>query len=80
METRNKNTEQYLINIAKKIKELRLSKGYTSYENFALDYNLDRKQYWRIENGANITLQTLLKILDIHQISLKKFFSDSIFD
>ena len=62
--------------IAKKLKQLRINKGYKSYETFALDNELDRKQYWRIENGSNITLATLLKILKIHRISLKRFFSD----
>ena len=62
--------------VSEKIKELRIIAGYSSYENFALDKGIDRKQYWRIENGANITLTTLLKVLDLHGISLKKFFSD----
>jgi transcriptional regulator with XRE-family HTH domain len=62
--------------IAQKIKQLRINKGYKSYETFALDHELDRKQYWRIENGSNITLATLLKVLKIHRISLKRFFSD----
>jgi transcriptional regulator with XRE-family HTH domain len=70
------NTDPRLKEIALKIKELRKSSGCTSYETFALDHNLDRKQYWRVENGSNITLATLLKILDIHQISLQDFFSE----
>ncbi|MCE2896333.1 MAG: XRE family transcriptional regulator [Flammeovirgaceae bacterium] len=64
--------------IAKKLKLLRKKKGYKSYETFALDHELDRKQYWRIENGANITLSTLIKMLKIHRVSLKRFFSDFI--
>ncbi len=62
--------------IAPKIKQLGINKGYKSCETFALDHELDRKQYWRIENGLNITLNTLMKVLTIHRISLKKFFSD----
>ena len=61
--------------LGEKIKELRVKAGYTSYETFALDHNLDRKQYWRIENGSNITLRSLLKILKLHKKSLKEFFS-----
>jgi len=56
------------------IKELRIKKGFTSYEKFALEYELDRKQYWRIEKGTNLTVKTLLKILVIHQLTLKAFF------
>ena len=68
--------DQRLIRIANKIKELRIQKGYSSHETFAWDNNLNRVQYWRIEKGSNITLKTLLSILDIHQINLSSFFSD----
>jgi len=61
--------------IAAKIKELRL-KDYSSHETFAWDNNLNRVQYWRIENGSNLTLKTLLRILDIYKISLSEFFKD----
>lgn len=70
------HTDPRLKEIALKIKELRKSSGCRSYETFALDHNLDRKQYWRVEKGSNITLATLLKILDIHQISLQDFFKE----
>ncbi|MBI2258363.1 MAG: XRE family transcriptional regulator [Flavobacteriia bacterium] len=68
------NNLQY--KVSKKIKNLRIINGYTSYETFANDYDLDRKQYWRIENGSNITLKTLDKILSIHKISVSDFFKD----
>ncbi len=62
--------------IASKLKQLRIEAGFTSYEQFANSKDLDRKQYWRIENGANITLSTLIKLLEIHKVSLKEFFID----
>jgi hypothetical protein len=62
--------------IALKLKNLRKLKGFSSYEDFAIEKDLDRKQYWRIENGSNITLKTLLKLLEIHKISLKDFFNE----
>lgn len=62
--------------IANKIRQLRINAGYTSHENFAWDNNLSRVQYWRIETGANITMKTLLKILDIHKMTLSEFFQD----
>jgi len=65
-----------MLKIANKIKELRIQKGYSSHENFAWDNNLNRVQYWRIEKGRNITMKTLLSILDIHKISLSDFFKD----
>ena len=68
--------DKRVVAIANKIKELRILKGYSSHESFAWDNNLNRVQYWRIEKGSNITLKTLLNILDIHQISLSDFFKD----
>jgi transcriptional regulator with XRE-family HTH domain len=68
--------DQRIIDIANKIKKLRIQKGYSSHETFAWDNNLNRVQYWRIEKGTNITMKTLLAILDIHKISLSSFFSD----
>lgn len=63
-----------LTKVAQKLKQLRIDAGYTSYETFALDNDLDRKQYWRIENGSNLTLKTLVTILNKHKISLEDFF------
>jgi transcriptional regulator with XRE-family HTH domain len=69
-------TDKRQLAIAQKIKLLRLEKGYTSYEQFAWDNEINRVQYWRIEKGSNITIASLLKVLDIHKVSLKEFFSD----
>lgn len=65
-----------ILKVADRIKELRQKKGFTSSENFANQYDLSRVHYWRIERGSNFTLESLLKILDIHKISLKQFFDD----
>ena len=41
-----------------KLKDLRIEKGYSSYENFAVDNDLGRMQYWRLENGkTNLTIK-----------------------
>ncbi|MED9996439.1 MAG: hypothetical protein UFP03_06550 [Paludibacteraceae bacterium] len=71
----NKITDARLIAIGKQIKQLRLNMGYSSAEIFAYEHNLNRISYWRMEKGTNITILSLLKILDIHQISLSTFFS-----
>jgi len=68
--------DERVLKIANKIKKLRIQKGYSSHENFAWDNDISRVQYWRIEKGSNITLKTLLSILDIHKISLSEFFKD----
>ena len=58
--------------ISERIRQLRIDAGYTSYETFANEKNLPRMQYWRAETGANLTLQTLLKIADAHGIGLSE--------
>lgn len=68
--------DKRIVLISKKLKELRVNANYTSAESFAYDHDLNRVQYWRVESGTNVTLKTLLKILDIHKISLGEFFKD----
>lgn len=75
MKRDNIETDERLIAIGKKIKSLRVEKGYSSAEIFAYEHNLNRVSYWRMEKGSNITMASLLKILDIHQISLSDFFN-----
>ena len=73
MELSVKN-EKRLIKIGERLRELRKKVGYKSYENFAFDNEINRVQYGRMEKGANITLASLLKVLDIHKINLEDFF------
>lgn len=75
MEQKENNIEdKRLIAIGKQIKQLRIEMGYSSAEIFAYEKNINRISYWRMEKGSNITLNSLLKIIDIHQISLSEFF------
>ena len=62
--------------VGEKIKRLRVERGYSSYENFAFDHGLPRVGYGRHEKGANLTMASLLRILDIHGVTLREFFSD----
>ncbi len=70
-----KDLDPRINEISKKIRSLRIEGGFTSYESFANEKGLPRMQYWRAETGANLTLTTLLSILDAHSISLESFFS-----
>lgn len=55
--------------------QLRIKNGHTSYESFALENDLSRMQYWRIEKGrTNLTVKSLKRILDIHKITIDEFF------
>lgn len=66
--------KEQLQKLANRIKELRIEKGYTSYEYFAYDHNIPRAQYGRYEKGEDLKFSSLLKILKALDISLKDFF------
>lgn len=67
--------ELVLQKIGNRLRKLREEKGFTSYEHFAIEYDLSRMHYWKIEKGkANITIRTLLKILAFHEMSIDDFF------
>ena len=68
--------EKRLKSIGEKLKKIRISSGYKSAEIFAYDNVLNRVQYWRMERGANFTMQSLFKILEIHEVSMEEFFQD----
>jgi transcriptional regulator with XRE-family HTH domain len=74
----SKDIDPRILEIAQKLKVLRIKKGYRSYEHFAHDHNLQRMAYWRLEKGSNLTLKTLFKILDIHGVSLEELSSLSL--
>lgn len=74
--TPKKKLDSRILKIADKLERMRIEKGYTSYENFAIEFGISRMQYWRMEKGANFTFESLLKILDAHKISLEDFFDD----
>ncbi|WP_430408809.1 helix-turn-helix transcriptional regulator [Kordia sp.] len=64
-----------MVEIAEKIKELRINAGYSSYENFAWDNGINRMQYWKMEKGeTNFTMKSLYRILKVHNMELSDFF------
>lgn len=71
-----KQLDNRIITICNKIKNLRINAGYSSYEQFAWDNDINRVQYWRMEKGINFTMQSLLKVLDAHKITVNEFFKD----
>jgi hypothetical protein len=66
--------DKRIVKIGEKLKKLRIDKGYTSYENFAWDNDIGRIQYWRLEKGTNFTIKSLLKVIDVHKMTLEEFF------
>jgi transcriptional regulator with XRE-family HTH domain len=60
--------------ISERLKELRKAKGYKNYEHIAYDLGMSRSAYWRLENGANFELKTLIKICKLLGVTLEEFF------
>ena len=75
---KEKNIEILLL--AKRIKELRLKKGYTNYEYFAYENNLPRAQYGRYEKGEDLRFSSLIKIIKAFNITPQEFFSEGLED
>ncbi len=64
-----------LTNIGVKLAELREKKGHSTIKDFVIAHDLPEIQYWRMEKGkTNITLKSLMKILNIHDVSVEDFF------
>lgn len=69
------NQKKHLENLSKRLRELRIEKGYTNYEQFAFDNEIPRAQYGRYENGSDLRFSSLVKVLKALDISLAEFFS-----
>lgn len=63
-----------LLNIAVELRKLRFAAGYKSQPMFAEENELPPSSYQRFERPENITVKTLKKILDVHQLTLAEFF------
>lgn len=70
------DTDVTLKKLGERIKQLRIKKGYTSYEYFAYDHNISRAQFGRYEQGQDLRLSSLIKIVNAFGISLAEFFSE----
>ena len=71
-----KNDDPRIVQIGEKLRKLRKERGFSNYIKFANEYDLDKSQYARLEGGVNFKISSLLRLLEIHEISLDAFFSD----
>ena len=76
MKKENMYLEQQLQNFGERLKQIRKEKGYSNYEHFAYQHGFNRVQYGRYENGANISLKTLFKLMKAFDMSLEEFFAE----
>jgi DNA-binding Xre family transcriptional regulator len=61
--------------LAKRIKQLRKERGYSSQEAFAYDNNYTLSYYSRLERGEDIRFTSLVRVCNALNVDLKTFFS-----
>lgn len=71
-----KQKPKEVLQLAKRIKQLRQDKGYTSQETFAYDNDYTLSYYSRIERGEDIRFTSLVKVSKALGVSLKILFSE----
>ena len=72
----DEKSEREFQKLGDRIKQLRLKKGYTSYEIFAFENGINRAQFGRYERGEDLRYSSLLKVCEALDISIKDFFSE----
>jgi transcriptional regulator with XRE-family HTH domain len=60
--------------IGARLRELRRKKGHSSYEYFAYEYDLSKNTLKNLEQGKNFEMLTLLRILEILEVTPEEFF------
>jgi hypothetical protein len=59
--------------LGKRIKELRVKKGFSNSEFFAYEYKINRSKY---ERGEDLRVSSLFKIIEAHGMTPKEFFGE----
>lgn len=62
--------------VGARIKQLRITAGYTNADDFAFEHSYTPSAYRGLEKGRNIELNTLIRILNCHGISYIEFFGE----
>lgn len=70
------DTDDQLQKMGARIKALRIKKGYNSYEYFAYDHNISRAQFGRYEQGQDLRMSSLIKVVNAFGMTLPEFFSE----
>ncbi len=77
MPEKDKLTQHILKLVGSRMKNLRIAKGYSNYENFAYESEISRAQYGKYENGGDLRLSSLIKVLKTLDIDLNDFFNEA---
>ena len=65
-----------VVKLGKRIKALRIEKGYSNYENFAFDHDLPRAQFGRYEKGEDLRFSSLMKVIKAFDMTAEEFFAE----
>lgn len=68
--------ESQIKNLGIRIRQLRIAKGYTNAEFFAYDHKINRSQYGKYERGEDLRFSSLIRIVQIHNLTLPEFFGE----
>ena len=69
-------TEETLKKLGERIRQLRIKRGYSSYEYFAYDHNISRAQFGRYERGEDLRFSSLIKVINAFDMTLPEFFGE----
>lgn len=68
--------DDQLNKLGKRIKQLRIERGYTSYEYFAYEHNISRAQFGRYEQGQDLRFSSLINVVNAFGMTLDEFFAE----
>lgn len=60
--------------VGKRLREIRIQRGYTAYDTFAFTFDLPKNSVIRAEVGKPVSMTTLIRILNALKISPEEFF------
>lgn len=77
MKESDKNIERFLIKFAARCKDLPIKQDFTSYEDFAIEKNLNRAQYGRYERAKkDLRASSMIKVIAAFDMTIAEFFSE----
>jgi transcriptional regulator with XRE-family HTH domain len=68
------NEDLFFTKVGKRLREVRIKRGYTAYDIFAFTHELPKNSVIRAESGQPVSLTTLIRILNALKISPEEFF------
>ena len=77
MQDKDEQTLNILKLVGARMKNLRVAKGFSNYENFAYESDISRAQYGKYEKGGDLRLSSLIKVLRTLEIDLNEFFNEA---